>query len=272
MKGEMNKGSRAFTLIELLVVIAVISILAAILFPVFARARDNARRTSCASNLKQIGLAALMYVQDYDETMLPWFPHTHSGGTMYWSNFQIGSGVTATYYPERSLLQPYMKNLQIRDCPSAVDIPASATAQVHSNVAFAANTTYLNPSNTRIKIAVIAKPTETIMLADVASINTIHPPDSKVIRTPNLYPPSLWYHATPAVRRPTVHGRHNGMANVLWCDGHVKAMKVIPRPATAYGSTVTAETLATQNLGDILLNNQWVGDATQDDYYFRTDK
>ena len=59
---------KAFTLIELLVVIAIISILAAILFPVFARARESARRTSCLSNLKQIGLGIMMYVQDYDET------------------------------------------------------------------------------------------------------------------------------------------------------------------------------------------------------------
>src|SRR5690606_11463989 len=58
---------RGFTLIELLVVIAIISILAAILFPVFARARESARRASCLSNLKQIGLASMMYVQDYDE-------------------------------------------------------------------------------------------------------------------------------------------------------------------------------------------------------------
>lgn len=63
-----KKQSRGFTLIELLVVIAIIAILAAILFPVFARARENARRTSCLSNLKQMGLGMMMYVQDYDET------------------------------------------------------------------------------------------------------------------------------------------------------------------------------------------------------------
>ena len=62
---------RAFTLIELLVVIAIIAILAAILFPVFARAREQARKTTCLSNLKEIGTASLMYVQDYDETF-PW--------------------------------------------------------------------------------------------------------------------------------------------------------------------------------------------------------
>src|SRR5471032_2965994 len=64
---KLYRRSRGFTLIELLVVIAIIAILAAILFPVFARARENARRTACQSNLKQIGLAFMQYVQDYDE-------------------------------------------------------------------------------------------------------------------------------------------------------------------------------------------------------------
>src|ERR1051326_5471134 len=67
----MSTTKRAFTLIELLVVIAIIAILAAILFPVFARAREKARQTACTSNVKQLGLAWMMYVQDYDETFPP---------------------------------------------------------------------------------------------------------------------------------------------------------------------------------------------------------
>src|SRR5262249_26199173 len=87
---------RAFTLIELLVVIAVIAILAAILFPVFAQARQMARRTVCLSNLKQIGTAALVYAQDYDETILPW---------------QTGPlGYTPREGVWTALIQPYLKN------------------------------------------------------------------------------------------------------------------------------------------------------------------
>ena len=68
MSQSFQRRNEGFTLIELLVVIAIIAILASILFPVFARARENARRTSCLSNLKQLGLGAMMYVQDYDES------------------------------------------------------------------------------------------------------------------------------------------------------------------------------------------------------------
>ncbi len=98
---------RGFTLIELLVVIAIIAILAAILFPVFARAREKARQTSCLSNLKQLGLALRMYVQDYDETTpMMWYGSMASGNyAQYGFNF-------------RELLTPYIQNEQIWRCPS----------------------------------------------------------------------------------------------------------------------------------------------------------
>jgi prepilin-type N-terminal cleavage/methylation domain-containing protein/prepilin-type processing-associated H-X9-DG protein len=90
--------SRGFTLIELLVVIAIIAILAAILFPVFAKAREKARQSSCLSNVKQIGLGFMMYAQDYDETL----PGGNVGGTGWWGN----------------AIAPYVKNTQILTCPS----------------------------------------------------------------------------------------------------------------------------------------------------------
>ena len=102
------RRSHGFTLIELLVVIAIIAILAAILFPVFARAREAARKATCLSNLKQIALAALMYAQDYDETWVGSYAYPNTWGEcphMTWMD----------------LLQPYIKNLDLFACPSRRD-------------------------------------------------------------------------------------------------------------------------------------------------------
>lgn len=107
---KMLKTRKGFTLIELLVVIAIIAILASILFPVFARARENARRASCQSNLKQIGLGVLQYVQDYDEH----FPQLYKD-----------NGVVYMYTYMRELMTPYTKNDQIWICPSDIGFAAS---------------------------------------------------------------------------------------------------------------------------------------------------
>jgi prepilin-type N-terminal cleavage/methylation domain-containing protein/prepilin-type processing-associated H-X9-DG protein len=102
---NLRSSAQGFTLIELLVVIAIIAILAAILFPVFARARENARRASCQSNLKQIGLGIAQYAQDYDERMVPCYQGE-------------GSSSTNLLLPFHTLLQPYVKSAQIFRCPS----------------------------------------------------------------------------------------------------------------------------------------------------------
>src|SRR5436309_2501169 len=103
----MKASRRAFTLIELLVVIAIIAILAAILFPVFAQAREKARGISCLSNMKQLGTAFQMYLQDYDETVLPRYQACPS----------TGPTVPASEVDQPRLwtntIQPYIKNKQI---------------------------------------------------------------------------------------------------------------------------------------------------------------
>ncbi len=121
----MRLKQRGFTLIELLVVIAIIAILAAILFPVFAKAREKARQTTCVSNLKQLGLAVRMYVQDYDER----FPSSLVGGAVpgSYSATNIAIMVAAERqnlgYP--NLLQPYIKNAQLFWCPDDSNGPST---------------------------------------------------------------------------------------------------------------------------------------------------
>src|SRR2546428_238100 len=104
---------RGFTLIELLVVIAIIAILAAILFPVFAQAREQARKTTCTSNMRQVGMALNMYVQDYDETLPTQHPNNWpvAGPKGSWLTNPLPSWIT--------LLWPYIKNWQMLRCPSA---------------------------------------------------------------------------------------------------------------------------------------------------------
>ena len=112
---------RAFTLIELLVVIAIIAILASILFPVFSRARENARRTSCASNMKQLSLGIMQYTQDYDERL----PGTTDGnpgasqigGWTWYKAFPASSNVVG-FDPTQGSIYPYLKSAQVYVCPS----------------------------------------------------------------------------------------------------------------------------------------------------------
>src|ERR1041385_6056660 len=108
MYTNTRKPRSGFTLIELLVVIAIIAILAAILFPVFAQAREKARAVSCLSNMKELGLAFAMYLQDYDEVVLPRYQACPSTGP-----------VDKTQLLWTATLQPYIKNKQIFICPSS---------------------------------------------------------------------------------------------------------------------------------------------------------
>ncbi len=110
-----ERRGRGFTLIELLVVIAIIAILAAILFPVFAKAREKARQSSCLSNLKQLGLAMNQYCADYDGT----YPQIHTVDLLT-GKYQVSTGTTSGMYLSwEDRLEPYMKNTQLHVCPSA---------------------------------------------------------------------------------------------------------------------------------------------------------
>lgn len=122
-KTKFRTQKSGFTLIELLVVISIIALLAAILFPVFSRARENARRSSCQSNLKQLGLGILQYAQDFDEIMVPGWLDGTCGNTTTTGEVATNGGVGAGKCDENlkwmDMIYPYVKSEGVYNCPSA---------------------------------------------------------------------------------------------------------------------------------------------------------
>jgi len=203
---------RAFTLIELLVVIAIIAILAAILFPVFAKAREKARATSCVSNLKQAGLGYAMYSQDYDETVVPLAIQVPSPAGA------IQPDGTVTWWVD--LLQPYIKSGQIFQCPSTTGTRVSISLS-HPDVGV-----WLGGGPS---LARFIEPAGTVVMGDAARIsNPAEPSPDLWVATTSFAPffrcPNNAPHYTSDPSR--LVPRHMEMCNVAFADGHVKAMKV----------------------------------------------
>ncbi len=247
MKHTASK--HGFTLIELLVVIAIIAILAAILFPVFAQAREKARGISCVSNQKQLGTSVMMYAQDYDET--------------------LPSGMTFEWQPWPQVVEPYIKNYNVLRCPTDSDAQKNGDPWGGLPMSYAANG-YLNcPANGTCKLlgafgvsqswvdkagqplAAINYAATSVMLAekhntDLVSVNpppngwgnfnrtglqcgslimggpvswfsNDNIPDGTRTGSPDKYDPN-----SP---NGAVSARHTKQSNFTFCDGHVKSMR-----------------------------------------------
>ncbi|HEY3331766.1 MAG TPA: DUF1559 domain-containing protein [Capsulimonadaceae bacterium] len=234
----MRSGKKlGFTLIELLVVIAIIAILAAVLFPVFATAREKARQSTCASNEKQMGLAMLQYVQDYDEMMVPGIIHNNNWDWM-------------------DLVYTYVKSSAVFTCPddttsTAVWTPSpSGTNGATGKGSYLLNATAYTAQNipqqgpgycpdtwckagdgtpyAKVQASNVIVPATTAWMFDgfgnswfapVVSCNTSIYISTASTKYPGV-PTAAAGNVTGTERAPA---RHSNMINVLWCDGHVKS-------------------------------------------------
>jgi len=228
---------RGFTLIELLVVIAIIAILAAILFPVFARAREKARQASCQSNEKQLALSMIMYIQDYDE-LLPWCCQYRGGRTPDPNNNinpawrPYSNTVTALSY--NGLIDPYVKNRQIYECPSSrrsVNSYAVPRMLMESN----------NGCDGRPQ-AVLMFPAEKAMMSESTGPRGICGPNRNTATCQNRFG---WGRNTQA--DIDAWAIHNGGVNVAYCDGHVKFAKT---PQGYVGTGLTTDPGCLRMWGD----------------------
>jgi prepilin-type N-terminal cleavage/methylation domain-containing protein/prepilin-type processing-associated H-X9-DG protein len=196
---------RGFTLIELLVVIAIIAILASILFPVFARAREKARQSSCLANVKQLGIAIQMYTDDYDETL----PRYSNGTVMVSGSPQIQTWAR--------VIKPYVKNNQLYICPSKKTngwMFEDDTDKVWAPCGYGVNDAYVFPGTgySVVSLAQFEDPASTITLSERYQLNTAI-----------IYAPVL--RGGAGANPPcNVDCRHNDGANFLFLDGHAKYM------------------------------------------------
>ena len=273
VEAQGRKNAAAFTLIELLVVIAIIAILAAILFPVFAQAREKARQAACLSNTKQIALGIQMYAQDYDETLPVAGVNSQCRGKWQWQIF------------------PYVKNQQVFTCPNIPDNAWIATLganpcggpQVGGNDkggygwSNALSTDIADPADPNspnispgYALSKIAKPADTIIVGDTGfsvtegASNTAagyamlasdprRSPAAENWAQPGLYPQ---FRHTAELTKTVMDSRKlpiKGRANFCFLDGHAKSLSIdtaFQKASSEDGNPLVADTASVNSKND----------------------
>ncbi|BDI28973.1 hypothetical protein CCAX7_10240 [Capsulimonas corticalis] len=231
---------QGFTLIELLVVIAIIAVLAAILFPVFAKAREKARQTACLSNLKQLSLGMMQYVQDNDET----YPSGYNGQSTHVSDGQL------SYWPQA--IFPYVKSYAVYQCP---DNPHSADTAV----GYLYNNHYMNLA----PLAKVDTPSQIIMLADgvltPVSDNPDKHPDNLLTNHGLNSDYTIWLFAGRIIEDN--QPRHTGRINLAFADGHVHVSPILAPHKS--GDTFTE---IVNNIRGVMPFKTWIDPTTTDDW------
>lgn len=240
---RLERPRPGFTLIELLVVIAIIAIVAAILFPVFSQAREKARAAQCLSNLKQVGMAARMYSQDFDEVLVP----------NYLAGSPISLSLVGTAYLQwfPDLLQPYVKNSNVFVCPDWSDIytygrttfpPGEGAGRQRLRWSYGGNNWHWWPGGqakdpdllgvmgvNRLGLSInasepsVARPADTIYIADSMSLEIWTPQYHDYCNYGDGYDKPRTYQGFP--HRGVVHFRHGDGFNAVFVDGHGRWMR-----------------------------------------------
>jgi len=245
MTYSASRGKKSgFTLIELLVVIAIIAILAAILFPVFARARENARRTSCLSNVKQIALGVFMYSQDYDEK-LPlqyidldgsdsWTPGTNADSDKGWAQ----------------IMQPYLKSTQIFQCPSESGAPTATEIETGAEY----SDYWINTAVDGKSDATFDYPSQTVLLGDGGAGSAAY--GSNGCSTTDSSTGACTTDTSTNTHAYIPGGgatRHLDGTNYGFADGHVKWLKgVVGTTGTNPNSTAVYDANSNEDRGSII--------------------